>query len=115
MKEIWWSLWEGMRDMSVLLTSILEGGEKMTTDILYVVTSIYVISGVTWRIVCLFRKKGSCRFRRCPFRKDYTSMSCLYFPSGGCTKCPPTPEELETYRHSAEGIVESILNESEKL
>lgn len=83
----------------------------MILDILYAVTLIYVLSGVTWRIVCLFRKKGSCKFRKCPFRKKYTSMSCIYFPSGGCTKCPPTPEELEIYSHTTEGIVENILKE----
>ena len=87
----------------------------MIIDILYVATSIYVISGVTWRIVCLFRKKGGCEFRRCPFRKQYTSMSCVYFPSGGCTKCPPAPEELEIYRHTPERIIENILNELESL
>ena len=26
MKEIWWGLWEGMRDILVLHTSILKGG-----------------------------------------------------------------------------------------
>lgn len=87
----------------------------MIIDILYVVTSIYAISGVTWRIFCLFRKKGGCKFRRCPFRKQYTNMSCVYFPSGGCTKCPPAPEELEIYRHTSEGIVEYILKGHEKL
>ena len=77
--------------------------------ILYALGYMYVAAGAAWRTVCLFRKKGSCRFRGCPFRKDYTSSSCIYFPSGGCAKCPPTESEKAAYGNSAEGIVEAIL------
>ena len=75
----------------------------------YMLGYIYIAAGAAWRTACLFRKKGSCRFRGCPFRKDYTSSSCVYFPSGGCAKCPPTESEKAAYRNSAEGIVEAIL------
>lgn len=76
--------------------------------ILYALGYIYMAAGAAWRIACLFRRKGSCRFRSCPFRRDYTSSSCIYFPSCGCTKCPPTEEELAIYEGSAAGIVESM-------
>ena len=69
---------------------------------------LYIFSGMLWRFVCLFRKKGTCRFYKCPFRKQYTNVSNVYFPSGGCRKCLPTEEELEAYRHTPEGIVEAL-------
>ena len=69
---------------------------------------LYVLSGMLWRFICLFRKKGTCKFYKCPFRKQYTNPSNIYFPSGGCTKCTPTPEELEIYSHTPEGIVEAL-------
>lgn len=78
--------------------------------IFYALGYIYMAAGAAWRIVCLFRKKGSCRFRRCPFRKKYTQSSCVYFPSGGCTKCPPTESEWEVYKRTADGILESMMN-----
>ncbi len=87
----------------------------MIIDILYVATSIYVIFCMAWRIVCFFRKKGSCKFRGCPFRKNYTSRSCIYFRGGGSTKCPTTPDELAIYRRTPEGIVKNLLNKQEKL
>lgn len=80
-------------------------------EVLFNIGYVIIISGMVWRFICLFRKKGSCKFRRCPFRKQYTNMSDVYFPSGGCRKCPPTPEELEIYNHSAEGIVEKYVRE----
>lgn len=76
--------------------------------IFYTLGYIYAAAGATWRIACLFRRKGSCRFRRCPFRRDYASSSCLYFPPRGCTKCPPTESEREAYRWTAEGILEAL-------
>lgn len=71
---------------------------------------IYTAAGAAWRIICLFRKEGSCRFRRCPFRKKYDQSSCVYFPSGGCVKCPPTESEWEVYKRTADGILESMMN-----
>lgn len=69
----------------------------MILDVIHVIMLLFMISCMTWRIACLFRKKGSCKFRECPFRKNYASRSCIYFLSSGCTKCPPTPEELKIY------------------
>ena len=86
----------------------------MIIDVIYFAMLFSMISCMTWRIICLFRKKGSCKFRRCPFRKNYTSMSCIYFPSGGCTKCPPTLKELEIYRHTPEGIIENIMKDEKR-
>ena len=81
----------------------------MIATIFYTAMFLYMIFGMTWRILCLFRKKGSCKFRKCPFRKDYTNMSGIYFTGSGCTKCSPTPEELEIYKHTVEGRIEEIL------
>lgn len=80
----------------------------MVMDLLYGLSFSYMVMGMAWRIICLFRKKGSCKFRRCPFRRDYTSSSCIYVPPGGCTKCPPTEQEKAIYEHSVYGIAESI-------
>ena len=82
--------------------------------IFYALGYIYIAAGVTWRIACLFRRKESCRFRSCPFRRDYASCSCLYFPPSGCTKCPPTEEERAIYEHSACGIVEELTKKQKK-
>lgn len=79
-------------------------------EILYGLGYINIAAGAAWRIACLFRKKGSCRFQRCPFRKKYTQSSCVYFPSGGCTKCPPTEEERVMYERTPDGILESLMN-----
>lgn len=65
-----------------------------------------------WRITCLFRRKGSCRFRKCPFRKDYTDTSFMNVLSGGCKKCLPDEDEMEVYRHTADGIVDGLRSES---
>lgn len=78
----------------------------------YMLGYLYIAAGAAWRIVCLFRRKGSCRFRSCPFRKDYTSSSCLYFPSSGCTKCPPTESEKEAYGRTADGIMEAMTGKN---
>ena len=78
----------------------------------YALGYIYIAAGAAWRIVCLFRKKGGCRFRSCPFRKNYTSVSCVCFPSGGCTKCQPTESEKEAYGRTANGILKAMKNKN---
>ena len=82
--------------------------DRMVVDILCGLMCLYIAMGMAWRMICLFRKNGSCKFRRCPFRRDYTNTSCVYVPPGGCTKCPPTEEERAIYEHSVYGIVESM-------
>lgn len=86
----------------------------MIFDLIYIVGFLYMVLCITWRVICFFRKKGSCKFSGCTFRKDYTYNSCIYFPSGGCTKCPPTPKEAEIYSHTVEDIVEAILRAENK-
>ena len=80
----------------------------MILDILYGLMFIYMIIGMAWRFICLFRKKGSCKFTRCPFRRDYTNTSCVYFPPRGCTKCPPTESERAIYEHSIYGVFDAM-------
>jgi hypothetical protein len=80
----------------------------MVMEILNGLMFSYIAMGMAWRIICLFRKKGRCKFRRCPFRRDYTSTSCVYSPPRGCTKCPPTERERAIYEHSVYGIAESM-------
>ena len=82
--------------------------------IFYALGYIYIAAGAAWRIACLFRKKGNCKFRRCPFRRDYTNSTSLYFPPSGCTKCLPTEEEKAVYAHSACRIVESLTQNQKK-
>lgn len=79
----------------------------------------FVIIPFIWRFVCLFRKKGSCKFTKCPLRKDYGNHLFPFivpdiFPFGACTKCPPTKEELKIYKRSPEGFVEEYLKEKKK-
>ena len=60
-----------------------------------------------WRFVCLFRKKGSCKFRNCPFRSEYFFV----LP---CTKFPQTKAELESYKIELYKILEEIPKEEEE-
>jgi len=82
-------------------------------DLLVALTFLCMIACMVWRIACLFREKGNCRFHRCPFRKDYKNSSCLYFPETGCTKCPPTDEELEIYSQTPAGIIETLTQKKD--
>lgn len=79
----------------------------------------FVIIPFIWRLVCLFRKKGSCKFTKCPLRKDYGNHPFPFivpdiFPFGSCTKCPPTKEELECYKNSLQGFAEEYLKKKKK-
>ena len=49
----------------------------MVVDILCGLMCLYIAMGMAWRMICLFRKNGSCKFRRCPFRRDYTNTLCV--------------------------------------
>lgn len=82
-------------------------------ELLFLLTMIYMAVCMMWRILCLFRKKGSCKFTNCPFRKNYMNTSCMHFLDSGCTKCPPTDEELEVYRHSLEGVMENLAQKKD--
>lgn len=77
------------------------------------VTKIWIMALLLWRIACLFRKRRDCKFKECPFRKRYLDDSCVYFPSGGCTKCLPTEEERMVYDRTPDGILE-YLKDKEK-
>ena len=80
----------------------------MVFNIINALMALYVIVCTAWRIACLFRKKDSCSFTGCLFRKDYGSTSCIYFPDNCCNKCKPTDEELEVYRRSPDGIMDAL-------
>lgn len=73
-----------------------------------------ILGAAVWRFICLFRKKGSCSFRKCPFRKSYYSGGCVYFPGSGCTKCPPTPEEEGSIEYMVEQMVEAEKREKKE-
>lgn len=65
-------------------------------DILYCLMLLEMIACIVWRIICIFKKRGSCKFARCPFRKDFFSTSCLELVDDFlCDKCLPTDEEIE--------------------
>ena len=65
-------------------------------NILYCLMLLEMLICIIWRVVCFFRKKGSCKFTKCPFRKDFFSTSCLGLAGNFiCEKCLPTVEEIE--------------------
>lgn len=82
-------------------------------SICFIFVCLQIMIVTVWRFICLFRKKGSCKFEKCPFRKNYARRSYFYFPESGCNKCPPTPEEEKIWRGSLEEVVERLV-ENEK-
>ena len=95
----------------------LGGIEMQAIDVICSICFIFVCLQImivtVWRFICLFRKKGSCKFVKCPFRKNYAKRSYFYFPETGCNKCPPTPEEEKVWRGSLEEVAERLV-ENEK-
>ncbi len=69
---------------------------------------VWITVLLIWRITCLFRKRGACRFSGCLFRKDYTNTSFMNTFSCGCTKCPPTEEEWAVYERTPDGILDCL-------
>lgn len=64
-------------------------------NILYCLMLLEMLICIMWRFVCSFRKRGSCKFTKCPFRKDFFSTSYLGVHNCFCDKCLPTEEEIE--------------------
>lgn len=83
-------------------------GEKLMLDMLSGLMEIWIMALVIWRISCLFRKRGACKFRGCPFRKKYTDTSFMGALECGCMKCPPTEEERMIYERTPDGILEYL-------
>lgn len=84
-------------------------------SICLIVACLQITIVVVWRFICLFKKKGSCKFVKCPFRKNYKKRSYFYFPESGCKKCPPTPEEEKVWRGSLEEVVERLVENEKKV
>ncbi len=72
---------------------------------LFLAVFLEFVVAIIWNFVCFFRKKGSCKFVNCPFRKRYTGQDEIFSTSYGCTKCPPTPEEEKIWKNTLEGLV----------
>lgn len=80
-------------------------------NILYCLILLEMLICIIWRIVCFFRKKGSCKFTKCPFRKDYFSTSCLELVNDFiCDKCLPTIEEIEEQKRILEDLKDYLKN-----
>ena len=68
----------------------------VSLNTLYSLMLLKMLVCTIWRIICFFRKEGSCKFTKCPFRKDFFSTSCLQLVDDfSCDKCLPTIEEIE--------------------
>lgn len=76
-------------------------------EILFLLTLLEMLVCMVWRIICFFRKKGSCNFTKCPFRKDFFSASCLQVTDFACDKCLPTAKEIETQKKTLKNSLSS--------
>lgn len=65
-----------MKEIAAGGNGIQEGVEMRLIDVIgsigLIVASLQILITVIWRFICLFIKKGSCRFVKCPFRMNYT-------------------------------------------
>lgn len=65
-------------------------------NVVYCLTLLQMLICIIWRIICFFRKKGNCKFTKCPFRKNFYSTSYMELEDKiSCDKCLPTIEEIE--------------------
>lgn len=108
-----------MKEIAAGGNGVREGWEMRLIDVIgsigLIVASLQILITVIWRFICLFIKKGSCRFVKCPFRMNYTRRSYFYFPETGCKKCPPTPEEERIWRGSLDEAVERLVEEDKRV
>lgn len=85
----------------------------MLINVLYCLMLLQMLVCIIWRVACLFRKKGNCKFTKCPFRKDFLNTSCLEFAGDfSCDKCLPTVEEIEEQKRILDKL-ENYLKKGE--
>lgn len=83
--------------------------------VLYAVMFIWMLIIVIWRITCFFKK--SCKWKKCPYRNSEHLSRQLGWIETGCSKFPPTQEELdeeEKMLDKLEELIEHLKQENSK-
>ncbi|RKJ56636.1 hypothetical protein D7X25_05760 [bacterium 1XD42-8] len=86
-----------------MIFAIIIKASELLSYIMVGLICLHVAGSFIWRFVCLFRKKGSCKFRHCPFRQESTNF--VYPSLIPCTKCPLTKEEIENYKNALKKLI----------